>query len=294
MDNLVTHLKASPSFDMEQKIAQIKNNTNLNLSQEQTLELLKQLHAFELGRSLLVNGGLDGYWIAYVISYAYQKENLHPLEDWIVHNAPLAIATRQRFHTFQREIEKRLHDHMQIASIPCGLMDDLLTLDEKSHQGITLTGIDLDHTILVEAASNAQKHNKTNISFSQQDAWNLKDKERYDLVCSNGLSIYVSDYQKSVALYKNIAQTLKKNGTLITSFLTPPPALDPKSPWSLKNPADALKQKAIFVDILQAKFNAFWSQEQMQSILNEAGFMVKEIIYDEQKLFPTVIAHKIN
>ena len=99
------------------------------ISFEEENELLRQLSEFELGRFLLKNKGLNGYWTSYVILQGPQKENLHPLEQWILHKAPVVKATQEHFQIFKLQLQKNLRNGIKIMSIPCGLMDDLLSLD---------------------------------------------------------------------------------------------------------------------------------------------------------------------
>jgi len=52
------------------------------------------------------------------------------------------------------------------------------------------------------------------------------------------------------------------------------------------------KQKILFSDILQAKWQCFNSEESVKKQLGIAGFKVIDIIYDKQKMFPTIVVHK--
>ncbi|CEO17198.1 hypothetical protein RMONA_04060 [Rickettsia monacensis] len=53
---------------------------------------------------------------------------LYPLEIWILYHAPSIKATQERFKIFQKILQDKLEDGMQFISVPCGTMDDLLTL----------------------------------------------------------------------------------------------------------------------------------------------------------------------
>lgn len=138
---------------------------------DEELKLLDELNQF-----LPANNGLNGYWTAYAILTAPKKDDLHPLEDWLVNRSPGFIATQQRFIVFQDILKELIKDNMNLASIPCGLMDDLLTLDYSS-------SLDL-------ACNNAQTHCIENISVHKRDAWNLKINNEFDVITSNGLNIY--------------------------------------------------------------------------------------------------------
>jgi len=182
---------------------------------------------------------------------------------------------------------------MTLASLPCGLMDDLLGLNYKGLNGIQLVGIDLDERSLKLAEENAK--NKTGnftTSFFKRDAWHLNATEECDILTSNGLNIYEKNDQKVVELYDQYYKALKPGGLLITSFLTPPPTLSKDSPWRDYCLEDVFKQKALFGDIIEVSWQSFRTEAQTRQQLEEVGFKVTEIIYDTQHMFPTVVAKK--
>ena len=192
-----------------------------------------------------------------------KKKILSPLEHWILHHAPVTKSTRERFFIFQDQLQKYLKNDIKMASIPCGLMDDLLSLDYSHIANAELTGIDLDGESLDLAQRNAKNiHNDAiQIAFHQRNAWDLNIIDKFNIIASNGLNIYEPDESKVIALYHEFWKALTTGGILITSFLTPPPALSSESTWKNVNPADALKQKALFVDIIQASWQAFSEQK---------------------------------
>jgi ubiquinone/menaquinone biosynthesis C-methylase UbiE len=172
-------------------------------------------------------------------------------------------------------------------------MDDLLRLDFSNVENICLTGIDLDDHSLTLARENAEKLKKnTTISFLKKNAWQLDIYDEYDVLTSNGLNIYEPDDAKVVELYKEFYKVLKPNGIFIGSFLTPPPSLSKESSWRNVSSENALKQKAIFADILQVQWQAFRTETQTRDQLQKAGFKNIEIIYDSQGIFPTFLAYK--
>ena len=177
------------------------------------IELLKELSEFELGRFLLTQRGLNGYWTAYVILHGIKLVGLSPLESWIIHKAPGIQATRERFYIFQQQVQKRLSDNMALASIPCGLMDDLLTLDHSAFDEITLTGIDFDPSSLELAKQNAKINNIGFTNFIQQDASNLGVSDSFDVIVSNGLNIYEPNPKRLLELYTQFYYALKAGGT---------------------------------------------------------------------------------
>ena len=128
---------------LEEAVESIKNKIKSRgdlpyISVVSQLELVNELTQFGFGRFLLQTGGLNGYWTHYAITHPKQgrltgtnseDKPFTSLESFLLDKAPTALATQQRFEIFKQQIQKRLHDHMSLASIPCGLMADLLDLD---------------------------------------------------------------------------------------------------------------------------------------------------------------------
>lgn len=269
-----------------------KRAEGLTFPLEEEKELLKMLSSFELGQFLLKNKGLNGYWTSYIISNGFEKGSVNPLENWILSKAPVVKATRERFGIFQKVIATYAKRNSVFASIPCGLMDDLLGLDCFQKEPLQLVGIDLDDDSLKKAKENAEIHQNKKVVFLKKDAWALDLHEEFDLITSNGLNIYEPDDEKVVLLYGEFYKALRAGGILVTSFLTPPPVLSHQSTWKNIVPEDILKQKAIFKDIIQAQWQIFRTEEEVRNHLEKAGFEVLEVIYDSQGIFPTIVSRK--
>ena len=263
-----------------------KREKDLALPLGEEKEILKQLSEFDLGKFLLKRKGLDGYWTSYIINKGFGKNDLSSLENWILFKAPVVKATRERFGIFQTVSKKYLKDKAVLASIPCGLMDDLLTLDFDPILTLKFFGIDLDDGSLKLAKKNAKKHEKNLSIFLKRNAWDLNISEEFDLITSNGLNIYEPNEERVINLYKEFFKALKPKGILITSFLTP------HMVWKNYNQEDLLKQKAIFSDIIQARWQVFRKEDEMRIHLEKAGFRVLEVLYDSQEMFPTIVAQK--
>lgn len=296
-ENLITHndneRNTLTSNDIQNIEDRLKSRSDLTLPLEEEIQLLHQMTEFELGRFLLKNGGISGYWTAYWLIHGPQKQLSHPLENWLINKAPAFMASRERYQIFSSETQKRLKSDMKLASIPCGLLDDLLHLDYSESPNTQIYGFDLDEESIELAKDNAKKYGKDSVAHIEtRDAWNLKAREEFDIITSNGLNFYEPNDAKVIELYKSFYGALKQGGVLITSFITPPPQIDPNSTWKNFNLSDVLKQKAIFLDIMDARWSAMRSEEITRSQLEAAGFKIKEIIYDRQGLFPTVIAEK--
>jgi SAM-dependent methyltransferase len=291
MNTNITH-NLEKNYNLEAHKERLRQQKNLTLPLDEELSLLTQLNEFGFGKFLLTNKGINGYWTAHMVLHGRHKKDLHPLDSWLMTKSPIILATQERFQIFKKHLQAALKSNMTLASVPCGLMDDLLGLDYTGLHNVKLVGLDLDSASLTLAHENAIEHKISFASFIKKDAWNLGVTKAYDIITSNGLNFYEKDDERVVKLYQEFYKALKTGGKLITSFLTPPPALSKDSPWHDVNPADALKQKAIFADIIQASFQCFRTESQTKEQLERAGFKNVEFFHDKCSLFPTVVAIK--
>lgn len=259
-------------------------------------QMRSELNSFELGRFLTSNLGLNGYWTSYVLLYpdngrvtrlSSDGTPLTQLESWLLDRCPIILATQERFRIFRRLTQPLIHAGMQLASIPSGLMDDLLGLNYLGAKDVVLTAVDLDPASLRYAQANYERSGQlVKAEFEQLDAWNLASHERWDLVTSNGLNIYIEDDDRCADFYRSIAQALRPNGTFIVSFITPP------EEWHPFNYDDLAYQRFLFREVVPAKWQCVRNESLTRSQLVAAGFDVITIEYDKQRMFPAVVARK--
>ncbi len=80
---------------------------------------------------------------------------------------------------------------------------------------------------------------------------------------------------------------------MVTSFLTYPPGITDQCEWDFsKIQADDLLLQRIIFESLEMRWQCFRSTEKTREQLEAAGFSNIRFIYDEGKLFPTVVAYK--
>ena len=184
---------------------------------------------------------------------------------------------------------------MVLASIPCGMMRDLLSLDFSRISNFSLIGVDVDLESISLARNLAKEYGLERCCrFLQQDAWTLGLDSEIDLITSNGLNVYISDKNKVLDLYKLFYKSLKKDGVLIVGVLTYPPGGDQSCEWLIDKlpPDDMLLEKILFGDILESKWRNFSSSAEIYQDFSIAGFSSVEVIFDRYHIFPTVIARK--
>lgn len=295
---LMTH-EANPK-SVEENIIEISKWIDANFEGEEKLkrqELLQKLRKSEFGKFLIINRGLDGYWIDYAIKHPFKNDGgkLSDIDHFIIYDSPIAHATRTRFQNFKEIIQNEMREGNVMASIPCGTMSDLLDLGYSNYYDFQLVGIDLDPTSIKIAKDRAEKLGLgEHCSFSERDAWSLEVVNMFDLIASNGLNFYEKNDERVINLYREFFQALKSGGVLVTSIFTPPPVLSNKSSWMMEkiNLKNLLKQKMLFSDVLQAKFQTYRTEEETRLQLEEVGFEGVYFIYDEAHMMPTVVARK--
>ena len=258
--------------------------------------VIEAFRQFELGRFLLENLGLNGYWTSYILLHPDQGRlsgqssdgsPLTELESWLLDRCPLFLATQERFRIFKQLTQPLLRSSMDLASIPCGRMDDLLSLDYSGIRDVRLAGVDLDQDSLSHAERNyRQLKPEVSMSFELKDAWALHSPGRWDLVTSNGLNIYVQEDEQCAALYLSFAASLKPQGLLLVSFITPP------ATWVPKSGDDLAYQRFLFTEVLPVKWQCVRTEETTRAQLQAAGFEVLTVEYDSQRMFPSVLAQK--
>jgi 2-polyprenyl-3-methyl-5-hydroxy-6-metoxy-1,4-benzoquinol methylase len=279
-------------------ISQIISHGNvsaIDLPSSDNIEAIRQqLKQFELGRFLLSNLGLNGHWTNYILRYpalgkhtglSSDGTSITGLEKWILEECPILLATQERFDHFKTLTQSVLSSEMHLASIPCGLMNDLFSLNYDNLNDIQVTGVDLDDESLVLVQSE-NKPDPIVANFLNRNAWNLEIENRFDLLSSNGLNIYVENDLDCIALYREFAKSLKKEGYLVMSFITPANEWIPLSNENLDF------QRFLFTQVVPVSWQCMRTEDEISAQLQLAGFKILNIIYDRQCMFPSVLAQK--
>jgi hypothetical protein len=295
--NLRTHQIFSSDFQYiyNQRRSHLISQEGQSLSTlKEQLDILDQLAEFPLGRFILENKGLNGYWIDFTLRPP-QNVALTPLERFYLEKAPSTLATRESFYISQTIMQNNLKNGIVIASLPCGVMANTLTLDFSKIEKFRLVGIDLDFEALVYANRLAEEMNiQHHLEFLQHDAWKLEIESEYDLISSHGLNLYISDEEELIALYKKCFNALKPGGLHMGSFLTPSPFDSPNSPWDMTkiNQEDLRYQRVILEDVAKVKWRHFCTYEQVANQLTKAGFSSIEFVPDLANIRPVIVARK--
>ncbi|QRN04898.1 methyltransferase domain-containing protein [Legionella sp. MW5194] len=306
-DALISHQQETEALSVvvarvTEKIKQQGRQDGFSVAEQ--LELLQELQSFDFGRFLLQNQGINGFWTHYMLTHPFHgrltgKNNrghaFSSLEKFILDDSPLMLATQERFTFFLKENQARVRPEATLACIPCGMMGELLHLDFQGISNCRLVGIDYDADTLTHAKQLAvEKGLNQWLVLKQADAWKITVEEEYDLISSNGLSIYEPGTERLLQLYQRFYTALKPGGKLVTSFVTPPPTETHAGEWDLSriNPEHLRLQKLLFTTLIDSKFRCFRTSQETETLLSLAGFSSIQFIYDNARLFPTVTAFK--
>jgi SAM-dependent methyltransferase len=267
------------------------------------LQILIDFVRCRVGQFLVERGGANAYWTDYLItrvepnfslaSTDQGKREFSETENFLLNQAPIIRAHRERFRIFQEVNQSLLRDSITMASIPCGIMRDLLTLDYSKTRDYHLYGIDLDEEALDLASKLARQCGVSNLTLIKEDAWNLSFREAFDVINSSGLNVYEPNRELVIELYAGFHRALRTGGVLICGVLTYPPHL-PNSDWDLSaiSQEDLWFDRVLHEDILNIGWRQFRHLDEIQDDFFKAGFSKVEVKCDSLRVFPTVIAHK--
>jgi hypothetical protein len=261
---------------------------------KEQLDILDQLAEFPLGRFILENKGLNGYWTDYTLRPP-KNVAFSPLEKFYLEKAPSVIASRESYAISQVIMQENLKNGITIASLPSGVMSNILTLDFSNIQKMRLVGIDLDFEVLVYANQLAEERKLQNyLELRQHDAWKFDDEAKYDVISSHGLNLYIDDEEELIALFTKCHAALKPGGLYVSSFLTPSPFDSKESPWDMSkvNQEDLRYQRVIFEEVAKVKWRHFYTYEQTANQLTKSGFNSIEFVPDSAQIRPVVVAKK--
>jgi 2-polyprenyl-3-methyl-5-hydroxy-6-metoxy-1,4-benzoquinol methylase len=155
---------------------------------------------------------------------------------------------------------------------------------------LQVCGIDLDSEALSQLRARLPAPVEQ-FTLRCQDAWDFASEDRYDIVVSNGLTIYEPDDARCISLYRKIAQHLAPDGIFVFSFLSHPPS-DDRSEWIAANVSkDAARLQLIILSgLLNIRWQQFRSTDQIRQQCVAAGLRIREIRADAAYIFPTVVA----
>ncbi len=287
-----THVDSEES--KAETLARIKKNlekTGMEYLYSIAEEMAESPYALELMRLGGLNGPLTDAMFQNMEGQPGAKASENPADQRLI-TSPLVQAVRHRFQAFQAFMHRLLHSGAipptgTIASVPCGYMRELLTLDFTDCQP-RIIGIDKDPTALSGGKRLAKALGLNNVDFFHKNALALGAIESIDAIVSNGLNIYLSD-KEVLQLYQQAFGSLKSGGYFITSHLTP------EEDWNFSQIDE--QELEVERNFLQHIVGARWlpfhrhhttTKRQLEGI----GFEVMDITFDPACRFPVFLTRK--
>ncbi|MDN3505085.1 MAG: class I SAM-dependent methyltransferase [Rhabdochlamydiaceae bacterium] len=279
----------------EKELTITKRGDLEHVSVTQQLKYLRLLCEFPLGKSLLATGEISSYWIDIITQKKPNNSSHNFIESFLKQNSFSIKRWKEIFIIFQDLMSSKIQKCTSLASIPCGIMRDVFSLDFSKSTNIRLIGIDLDPNVLEQASVLAESYCLTKrTELFMLDAWKLPFQEEIDVISSCGLNIYESSTKRLFELYRCFFKSLRPGGTLLLHFLTYPPSYGEISEWKIQymDPQTVLLDRIIFEDILNLKLTNFSSSPQMEKMLNQVGFKHCTFYYDSFSTSAVVQAKK--
>ena len=294
---VMTTLSHQHFSEYDQAYTEIQQRISGNKTLEASLEGLGKV---EFGRFLIEHRGLNAYWTDVMVNFpnytAQMRQKYSQLEQNMLDYFPTAQATQERFMFFKQAIKRHTKNGSKVLAAPSGLLPEFMQFNECAEiNNIDITAYDIDSNTQALLKSRLCETNlEPQVQYVCQNIFELMDSNQYNLVVSNGLNIYIKDQAQVRSLYQIFYQSLKREGVLITSFLTPPPIMREDSPWDMTQIDSAwlVKQKQVFSDILNVTWACYMTEDQFVNLLTEVGFQDIQLKWDKQRMFPTVIAFK--
>lgn len=216
---------------------------------------------------------------------------IHPSDKRMLEHCT-ARAFCHRIKMLQTAIQRLLRDQRipadpVIASIPCGYIRELLTIDYGAFSPRVI-GIDNDHKALDGARQLANELGFSRLDLYLKDALMLGPMETVDVIADNSLALYLDD-TKALRLYDQYYGSLTSGGYCITSHMTPP--VD----WNrdLISAEELELQENFFNKVVQGHWLKYMrSIPRLCEMLERVGFEVVEVHKDPWGINPCFVARR--
>eukprot|EP00899_Mesostigma_viride_P018504 jgi/Mesvir1/26655/Mv20444-RA.1 len=153
------------------------------------------------------------------------------MDDLVFSHFPISAAAEEALGAIQAEVQANLSSGALLASVPCGRMRELLTLDLSRAQNVRLAGIDCDPSA-VEAARQLLKEQRfvkgsVAVEFVVREAEGGSRSKMdvpggpYDVVTSICLNRLL-DERALPTIFRNAHSALKPGGVFVTAQVVDP------------------------------------------------------------------------
>lgn len=262
-----------------------------------------QIQQSSYWRHNIFNGGLSGPFTEYFARFNPQwkvdfwGERVQPVDVMYLNEHAIPRAYQSTVLKTQQLLSEKVNEllisgkpKVEIASLACGTMYDVLGTNFENRKKISFHGYDVDKESLRLVQEKAQKleYNNEQIKLQECDIVSSSLPEnQYDVIICNGFSFYINDESLS-HLIENVKRALKTNGIFLMSFIQPP------AMWQMSE--EEKKVGKIVKEILDA-VPMNWSanlrtSDEVLSLVKKGGLSDVSILEEKHNIHPLLFAHK--
>ncbi len=268
-------------------------------------DLWKEIEQSSYWRHQIYNGGLSGPFTEYFACFNPQwkvdfwDQRVQPIDVLYLSQHAIPLAYQATVSNTQKILSEKVNElslelvegqKIEIASLACGTMYDVLGANYKDRTKISFTGYDLDQESLKLISEKASHlgYDSEQVKVEQCDITSTSlPQNTYDIIVCNGFSFYIDDTSLS-QLIKNVEKALKSNGIFLMSFI------QPQESWKMSE-----EEKKVN-NIVQGIFDAVpmnWSSNlrsvnQVWDLVRTEGLVDLSISWEIHHIHPLLVAHK--
>lgn len=266
-------------------------------------ETWNQIQQSSYWRHNIFNGGLNGPFTEYFACFNPQwkvdfwGEHVQPIDITYLNGHAIPRAYQSIVLKTQKILSEKVNEwlisgkqNIEIASLACGTMYDVLEANYEDRKKVAFAGFDLDKESLqlAQEKASALGYAREQIKLTECDAVSSPLPEnQYEAVICNGFSFYINDESLSRVI-ENVKKALKPNGIFLMSFIQPP------AMWQMNE--EEKKVSKIVKEILDA-VPMNWSanlrtDKQARSLVEKSGLTDVSVLEESHQIHSLILAYK--
>lgn len=290
----IQELLSSDKLDLEKK------SLLLAITESDTW---KEIQQSSYWRHNIFNGGLSGPFTEYFACFNpewkvdFWGERVQPIDTTYLNEHAIPRAYQSTVLQTQQVLSKKVNElvvsgktKVEIASLACGTMYDVLGTKFEDRKKIFFCGFDVDKESLrlVQEKAKTLGYDTDQIKLQECDiVTSSLPEDQYDVIICNGFSFYIND-ESLIHLIENVKMALKTNGIFLMSFI------QPATMWQMNE--QEKKVGKIVKEILDA-VPMNWSanlrtSDEVLSLVKKGGLSDVSVLEEKHNIHPLIFAHK--
>lgn len=266
-------------------------------------EIWMQIQQSSYWRHNIFNGGLSGPFTEYFACFNPQwkvdfwGQRIQPIDITYLNKHAIPRAYQSTVLKTQQILSEKVKEwlvsgkqNIEIGSLACGTMYDVLGANYEDRKKITFSGFDLDKESLKlaqeKASSLGYASEQVKLTVCDVVSSSLPENQ-YDAIVCNGFSFYINDESLGQVI-ESVKKALKSNGIFLMSFIQPP------TMWQMSE--EEQKVNKVIKEILDA-VPMNWSAHlrtggQVLSLVEKGGLTNVSILEERHQIHPLLLAFK--